>query len=56
MRWGDVHAVRFNAVPQPGQWIRRAGEDVTRGAVVLPGAAPDTLPSWAWPPASGWRS
>lgn len=21
--------------PQPGQWIRRAGEDVTRGAVVL---------------------
>lgn len=32
---GDVHAVRFHAVPQPGQWIRRAGEDVTRGAVVL---------------------
>lgn len=27
--------VRINAVPQPGQWIRRAGEDVTRGAVVL---------------------
>ena len=27
--------VRVNAVPQPGQWIRRAGEDVTRGAVVL---------------------
>ena len=26
---------RVNAVPQAGQWIRRAGEDVTRGAVVL---------------------
>ena len=28
-------AVRVNAVPLPGQWIRRAGEDVARGAVVL---------------------
>ncbi|HCY16394.1 MAG: molybdopterin molybdenumtransferase MoeA [Curvibacter sp. GWA2_64_110] len=28
-------SVRVNAVPKPGQWIRRAGEDVTRGAVVL---------------------
>ncbi|MDO9198263.1 gephyrin-like molybdotransferase Glp [Rhodoferax sp.] len=27
--------VRIKAVPAPGQWIRRAGEDVTRGAVVL---------------------
>ncbi len=27
--------VRVNVVPQLGQWIRRAGEDVTRGAVVL---------------------
>jgi len=27
--------VRINAVPKPGQWIRRAGEDITRGAVVL---------------------
>jgi molybdopterin molybdotransferase len=27
--------VRINRVPEPGQWIRRAGEDVTRGAVVL---------------------
>ncbi len=31
---GEGH-VRVNAVPKPGQWIRRAGEDVTRGAVVL---------------------
>ena len=29
---GDV---RINAVPQPGQWIRRAGEDVALGSVVL---------------------
>lgn len=29
--------VRINAVPRPGQWIRRAGEDITRGAVVLAG-------------------
>jgi molybdopterin molybdotransferase len=27
--------VRINAVPALGQWIRRAGEDVTRGAAVL---------------------
>jgi molybdopterin molybdotransferase len=32
---GDVHAVRFHAAPVAGQWIRRAGEDVSRGAVVL---------------------
>ncbi len=32
---GQEGAVRVNAVPQPGQWIRRSGEDVTRGAVVL---------------------
>lgn len=28
--------VRILRVPAPGQWIRRSGEDVTRGAVVLP--------------------
>ena len=28
-------SVRVNVLPQSGQWIRRAGEDVTRGAVVL---------------------
>ncbi len=33
---GDFHAVHIDAVPAAGQWIRRAGEDVTRGAVVLP--------------------
>jgi molybdopterin molybdotransferase len=27
--------VRILRVPDPGQWIRRSGEDVTRGAVVL---------------------
>jgi molybdopterin molybdotransferase len=27
--------VRVLRVPEPGQWIRRSGEDVTRGAVVL---------------------
>ncbi|QIM52331.1 gephyrin-like molybdotransferase Glp [Hydrogenophaga crocea] len=32
---GDLHAVHIDAVPAPGQWVRRAGEDVTRGAVVL---------------------
>ena len=32
---GGQPAVRINRVPAPGQWIRRAGEDVTRGAVVL---------------------
>ncbi len=28
-------AVRVNTAEAPGQWIRRAGEDVTQGAVVL---------------------
>ena len=28
--------VRIKAQPQPGQWIRRCGEDVTQGTVVLP--------------------
>lgn len=36
---GDLHAVRFHHVPEAGQWIRRAGEDVRRGAVVLPKGA-----------------
>jgi molybdopterin molybdotransferase len=27
--------VRILRVPEPGQWIRRSGEDVTRGAIVL---------------------
>ncbi len=31
----DDGSVRINTAPQPGQWIRRAGEDITRGAVVL---------------------
>jgi len=31
----DGGAVRVNAVPRPGQWIRRAGEDITLGAQVL---------------------
>jgi len=32
---GAVPQVRVNVLPQAGQWIRRAGEDVARGAVVL---------------------
>ncbi len=32
---GDWGRVRVNAVPRLGQWVRRAGEDITRGAVVL---------------------
>jgi molybdopterin molybdotransferase len=31
----DGDWVRINAVPNPGQWIRRAGEDITRGLAVL---------------------
>jgi molybdopterin molybdotransferase len=32
---GDAARVQVNVVPKSGQWIRRAGEDVTSGAVVL---------------------
>ena len=31
----DGERVHFEAVPEPGEWIRRAGEDIRRGAVVL---------------------
>ncbi|RZJ18395.1 MAG: molybdopterin molybdenumtransferase MoeA, partial [Haliea sp.] len=31
----DGERVRILRVPAPGQWIRRSGEDVTRGATVL---------------------
>jgi molybdopterin molybdotransferase len=31
----SVSQIRVNAVPKSGQWIRRAGEDVALGAVVL---------------------
>ena len=30
-----INQIRVNAIPKPGQWIRRAGEDVALGAVVL---------------------
>ena len=33
---GQEPEVQINAVPSTGQWIRRSGEDVTQGAVVLP--------------------
>lgn len=33
---GNMHGVHVHAAPKPGQWVRRAGEDVARGAVVLP--------------------
>jgi len=32
----DAARVLVNAIPHAGQWIRRAGEDVASGAVVLP--------------------
>jgi molybdopterin molybdotransferase len=31
----DSDAMRVRQAPQPGQWIRRAGEDVTLGATIL---------------------
>ena len=38
-------AVRINTAVQPGQWIRRRGEDVQRGAVVLAAGARLTAPA-----------
>ncbi len=32
---GDIHAVHIDVVPPSGQWVRRSGEDVMQGAVVL---------------------
>ncbi|QNP50445.1 molybdopterin molybdotransferase MoeA [Diaphorobacter aerolatus] len=31
----DGGAVRINVVPRPAQWVRRAGEDIARGATIL---------------------
>lgn len=31
----DVPLVRLRVVPSPGQWVRRSGEDVQKGATVL---------------------
>ena len=43
---GDgLGSVRINAVPEAGQWIRRRGEDVRRGSVVL--ASPGRLSAQA---------
>jgi molybdopterin molybdotransferase len=36
---GSLGGVRVNAVPARGQWIRRRGEDVRQGDVVLPRGA-----------------
>lgn len=35
----EAGQVRVIAAPEPGQWIRRRGEDVARGTVVLPRGA-----------------
>jgi len=32
---GNIHGVHIHVLPQPGQWVRRAGEDVALGSVVL---------------------
>jgi molybdopterin molybdotransferase len=32
---GSVPSIRVQVAPRPGQWIRRRGEDVTSGSVVL---------------------
>ena len=47
-------AVKIAGAVAPGQWIRRSGEDVTRGSVVLARVRGCRRPVWAWPPASAW--
>ena len=32
---GEADAVRFTVVPEPGQWIRRSGEDIREGQTAL---------------------
>lgn len=44
--------VRINAVPRLGQWIRNAGEDITRGRWCCRQAHASARPSLGWPPAS----
>ena len=32
---GDGAGVRFSHVPQPGEWVRREGEDIRAGSTIL---------------------
>ena len=41
---GELGSVVVNHVPQPGEWIRRAGEDIARGAAVLAAGTRLTAP------------
>ena len=50
---GD-QSVRILRVPAPGQWIRRSGEDVARGTVVLREASGWTRPRSGWRRVSAW--
>ena len=50
--------ITINQTVSKGQWIRRAGEDVSMGAVILPRGCPYNRRSWVWPPAlagPSWR-
>lgn len=46
--------VRFLSAPEPGQWIRRSGEDIRQGDTALHRGKSWVRPSWAWPPAWAW--
>ena len=49
--------VRILRVPEPGQWIRRSGEDIAaRRHGAGHGRAPDARRAAAWRPASAWIS
>ena len=58
MRWAATSMpCVFMPCPPSGQWIRRAGEDVTRGAVVLAaGRAPDAGQPGAGRQHRHWRA
>ena len=51
LRFESSGSVRINVVPRAGQWVRRAGEDITRGAVVLQAGTRLTPAELGLPPA-----
>ncbi len=48
--------VTVNHAPQAGEWIRRQGEDIRAGSVILAPARACAARNWAWPPRWAWRS
>jgi len=48
--------VTIRHTPKAGEWIRRTGEDISVGSVILAAGPACAARNWALPPRSAWRS